>query len=270
MSNVKSPLRYPGGKQRLAKALTSYLPETIKVYREPFFGGGSFFFHMRQTKPDIQVWRVNDLFEPCANFWQVLQRDPDSLLGHVKQYRKRFEGDGRALHHFLRERFSELPSKPAKAAAYFILNRVSFSGLTFSGGYSEAAFTDRFKDSHIKTLNEAAELFNLTSNLFITNQDYREFLEIPGQDVFIFLDPPYQIDSTTLYGKNGKLHSEFSHEEFAEACKACTEHKWLITYNDSKYIRDLFEPFAKIQTMPVKYSMNSTAKVTNELVITNY
>ena len=39
--NLKSPLRYPGGKQRIVKQLGDKLPTHFDEYREPFLGGGS-------------------------------------------------------------------------------------------------------------------------------------------------------------------------------------------------------------------------------------
>ena len=52
-----------------------------------------------------------------------------------------------------------------------------------------------------------------------------------------------------------------------------TKHKWLITYDDSDYIRDLFS-FAKIKTWDLTYGMRNVNKksdqVGKELFISNY
>lgn len=53
---IKSPLRYPGGKQRLARTLVYMLPQDIKEYREPFVGGGHVFVLLRQARPDVKVF----------------------------------------------------------------------------------------------------------------------------------------------------------------------------------------------------------------------
>lgn len=39
--------------------------------------------------------------------------------------------------------------------------------------------------------------------------------------------------------KNGNLHKAFDHKRFAENMKQCP-HKWLITYDYSQYVRELF------------------------------
>ena len=91
--------------------------------------------------------------------------------------------------------------------------------------------------------------------------------------MFIFLDPPYfSATKSALYGKNGKLHKIFDHERFAENLKNCP-HKWLITYDDSPYIRDLFS-FAEIKNWQLTYGMKNVTQTSNqkaeELFIANY
>jgi DNA adenine methylase len=53
-------------------------------------------------------------------------------------------------------------------AAFFIYNRITFSGTTLSGGYSEGAFMGRFTKSSIQRLNEVAKVI---SGSTITNYD---------------------------------------------------------------------------------------------------
>jgi DNA adenine methylase len=94
-----------------------------------------------------------------------------------------------------------------------------------------------------------------------------------GEDVFIFLDPPYwKAAESKLYGVRGELHTAFDHVQFAENMKKCS-HKWLITYDDSPVIRELFD-FAEIQEWTLQYGMNNyrqgSAAKGRELFIKNY
>jgi DNA adenine methylase len=94
-----------------------------------------------------------------------------------------------------------------------------------------------------------------------------------GENVFIFLDPPYySATNSALYGKNGNLHKLFDHVRFAENMKNC-QHKWLITYDDSEYIRNLFS-FANIIPWNLTYGMRNITKNSDqtgkELFISNY
>ena len=68
------------------------------------------------------------------------------------------------------------------------------------------------------------------------------------------------------------MHKGFDHERFAEVMKN-TSHKWLITYDNSDYLRDLFS-FAHIFTWELTYGMrNVTAGAVQqekEIFISNY
>ncbi|MBE7513253.1 MAG: DNA adenine methylase [Anaerolineales bacterium] len=90
--------------------------------------------------------------------------------------------------------------------------------------------------------------------------------------MFIFLDPPYwKTTNSRLYGVNGVLHTGFDHSRFAEAVKSCP-HRWLITYDDSPSIRDLYQ-FAAVSSWELQYGMNNVNQATAprgaELLIKN-
>jgi DNA adenine methylase len=101
-------------------------------------------------------------------------------------------------------------------------------------------------------------------------------LTTPGEGVFVFLDPPYyNATESKLYGVKGDLHTGFDHEHFAEIVAKCTNHRWLITYDDSSTIRDLFSfSGAYIEEWQLQYGMNNYKKTSipkgKELFIRNY
>lgn len=151
-----------------------------------------------------------------------------------------------------------------------MLNRISFSGTVDSGGYSEGAFRGRFTDSSIARL---ISLGTLLQGVKITNQDYTQLLYARGDNVFLFLDPPYLVATRSrLYGLNGTLHTSFDHQKFANEMQRC-EHQWLITYDDSSEIRTNFS-FAFQDEWQLQYGMNNYKRATaakgNELFLSNY
>jgi len=263
---VKSPLRYPGGKSRAVETIAKLIPD-FDEFREPFLGGGSVFVYVKQRYPNKKFW-VNDLYLELYKFWEMAQKDVDVLIDKVYEWREQYP-IGKELFQFLNKNLSDF-NDLEKAAAFFIFNRVTFSGTTLSGGYSESAFTGRFTESSIKRLNDLAKIINGST---ITNFDYEELVKKEGENVFIFLDPPYySATKSALYGKNGNLHKSFDHERFAENMKNC-KHKWLITYDDSEYIRDLFS-FANIMPWNLTYGMRNVSEnsdqIGKELFISNY
>ena len=68
----------------------------------------------------------------------------------------------------------------------------------------------------------------------ITNYDFNHVMRAPtsGRSPFLFLDPPYKLDSDDLYGVRGKdrMHRGFDHEGFHAAFHASVAPA-LLTYN---------------------------------------
>ncbi|MDR1372027.1 MAG: DNA adenine methylase [Dysgonamonadaceae bacterium] len=263
---IKSPLRYPGGKSRAVETIAKLIPD-FDEFREPFLGGGSVFVYVKQRFPDKIFW-INDLYSELYKFWEMTQQDVSALIKQIREWRKKYTV-GKELFKFLNENLNSF-NNLERAAAFFIYNRITFSGTTLSGGYSEGAFTGRFTESSIKRLNDFAKIIN---HSLITNYDYEDVVKKDGQNVFIFLDPPYySATKSALYGKNGHLHKGFDHKRFAETMKYC-HHKWLITYDDSEYVRNLFS-FANILSWNLTYGMRNINENSNqngkELFISNY
>ncbi len=265
---IKSPLRYPGGKSRAIQQIRHLLPKDFREYREPFVGGGSFFIYLRQTRPGISIW-INDLNPELYFFWKYAQKDSENLASEIFKVKSE-NRNGQELFDELVNKNSESLSELERAVRFFILNRITFSGVVESGGYSRLAFLERFTASSIRRV---ARLGKLLEGVRITCLDYRELLHDGGKEVFTFLDPPYfKATKSKLYGRNGILHLSFDHGEFANEMKKCN-HSWLITYDDSLEIRKNFD-FANIYEWQLQYGMNNykqgKAEKGSELFISNY
>lgn len=265
---LTSPLRYPGGKSRAIKNMRMLTPGRFSEYREPFIGGGSFFVYLRQVFPTLNAW-INDLNPELYCFWKQVQANSERLAAEVRTIRTDRD-DGKELFIELTSANTTELSELERAVRFFVLNRITFSGVVESGGYSQSAFSHRFTESSIERL---AVLGRLLKGVRITCLDYRELLADGDREIFTFLDPPYfAATKSRLYGKRGILHTEFNHDEFALEMRRC-RHSWLITYDDSPEIRANFD-FANIYGWELQYGMNNykqgKADKGKELFISNY
>lgn len=268
MTTLKSPLRYPGGKSRAVQQMKFLLPNEFEEYREPFVGGGSFFIYLKQKRPELKIW-INDLNPELYYFWKYVQIDSEKLAKEVIKVKKERKNGQELFTDLLRVK-SDTLTEFDRAVRFFVLNRITFSGVVESGGYSQLAFESRFTDSSI---DRVSKIGSLLEDVKITHLDYRQLLRDGGKLVFTFLDPPYfKATKSRLYGKNGILHTGFNHDEFAQEMKNCS-HSWLITYDDSPEIRENLS-FANICEWELQYGMNNykqgKAEKGNELFITNY
>ncbi len=267
---INSPLRYPGGKHRVRDFLSGFCPDDFEEYREPFVGGGSVFISLKQKYENSRLSRkfwINDIYNPLYCFWKEMAQNGDIVIDKVRQLKQKYQ-DGRQLFYDLKNNIDSM-NETDKAVAFFVLNRITFSGTTLSGGYSQKTFDGRFTDSSIDRLKL---LQPLLSNTKITNNDYEELLFAGGKNVFIYLDPPYySATKSALYGKNGNTHKFFDHERFAKICQI-SNHKWIITYDNSEYIKKLFS-FANIQEFEITYGMKNVSDINQkatEILISNF
>ena len=274
MKQLKTPLRYPGGKSRAVKKLFGYYPcnkTEYKEFREPFLGGGSFALEWTKRFPDTKVWG-NDLYEPLANFWMELQHDGEALQNSVWKI-KNLHPDRDTARELFEQAKEDINNKGLtnreRAAAFYVTNKCSFSGLTESSSFSPQASESNFSYRGIEKL---AEYGKLIQHWKITNSTYTDLLT-DDPTVFIYSDPPYEI-SSNLYGRKGAMHKKFDHDQFASDCDdACADH--IISYNSSQLIRDRFVNW-NASEFDHTYTMRSVGKYMleqmdrKELVLTNY
>lgn len=264
----KTPLRYPGGKSRAIKYLSSHLPN-IEKYREPFLGGGSMALYVTQKYPYAEVW-VNDLYRPLYCFWRVLRDDSKRLSDDLRELKTQL-GESPDAHRMAfdnaKQRLDD-QDEYTVAFNFYIVNKCSFSGLSESSSFSEQASRQNFSFRGIDKLPSVGELIR---NWRITNLDYQELLY--GEGAFVFLDPPYDI-KTSLYGKKGNMHKGFDHEWFAASANNSLN-KCMITYNSDLFVKERFPGWYQ-KDWDLTYTMRSTGnynknqKSRKELLLLNY
>lgn len=265
---IKSPLRYPGGKSRAINFLRDFVPEKFREYREPFFGGGSFGFYIQQ---DFEVKKLiaNDLNYELYALWHSVKEDIDELCLRLINICDSYK-DGKKLYAEVMERRDSNLTILDRGIDFFILNRITFSGIADSGGYSEESFQKRFTHTSIERLRHS---HSVIKDFELHSEDYEQIIKMSGDNVFLFIDPPYfSASKSALYGKNGDLHIDFDHERL-HAILSKTKHQFLITYDNCEFIADLYRDFNQ-KEWQLQYGMNNIkrahAGVGKELLITNY
>lgn len=251
----KTPLRYPGGKSRAMKFLGDHFPRDIKQYNEPFIGGGSVAVWFAQANPNANIW-INDLYGNLYNFWVQLRDNHTGLQDQIKDIKDTVTDQkeiGKETFNRIREDINTEGSDEKRAAYFYALNKMSFSGLTENrSSFSHSSQVSNFSYLGIEKL---AWYNNLIQKWKITNLDYTELM---NDDAFVFLDPPYEIASSNLYGKDGATHKYFDHDDFADVCNNCKADQ-MITYNADQSVKDRFPNWRQI-VWDLKYSMCTNSK----------
>ena len=217
LKSYKTPLRYPGGKSRACTKMDPYFPDlrNYTEFCEPFLGGGSVAIHVSKKYPHLKI-TVNDLYEPLVNFWVQLQTFGDELTEKLVEYKNNHPDPPKELRKVDGTEFPAkelfLNSKEAvndrsldcieRAAAFYIVNKCSFSGLTESSSFSKQASVSNFSIKGIKKLTGFSEII---SHWHINQYSYEHLMENMHDGLFMYLDPPYDIKDN-LYGKKGSMH----------------------------------------------------------------
>jgi DNA adenine methylase len=270
---LKTCLRYPGGKSRACVKMDPYLPDlrNYDEFREPFIGGGSVAIHITKKYPFLKVW-VNDLYEPLVNFWQQLQMFGDELKAELSGLKLAHCNPELAKELFLKSKEhinDETESNFNRAVAFYIVNKCSFSGLTESSSFSQQASNSNFSLRGIEKLPEYSKLI---ANWHITNYSY-DYLMDGNKGSFMYLDPPYDIKDN-LYGRKGSMHKGFDHDKFAADCDA-NDMDMLVSYNSDQLVKDRFKNWNAAE-FDLTYTMRSVGeymreqKQRKELLLFNY
>ena len=285
MKSLKTPLRYPGGKSRACTKMDQYFPDLDNYveFREPFLGGGSVAIHVSKKYPHLKI-TVNDLYEPLINFWVQLQQFGDELTKKLREYKinhpnpeygpqqKDFKYPALELFLNAKEAINDKSIDPIeRAAAFYIVNKCSFSGLTESSSFSKQASVSNFSMRGIEKLPGYSDII---SHWHINQYSYEYCLrENIHDDLFMYLDPPYDIKDN-LYGKKGDMHKGFDHDEFANNCSQ-SNIDMLISYNSDQLVKDRFKGW-NAGEFDLTYTMRSVGeymreqKTRKELLLFNY
>jgi site-specific DNA-adenine methylase len=270
---LKTCLRYPGGKSRAVAKMDTYFPDlrNYDEFREPFLGGGSVAIHITKKYPNLDIW-VNDLYEPLVNFWQQLQMFGEDLKNELVDCKVSYNTPELARELFTKSKGhinDESETNFNRAVAFYIVNKCSFSGLTESSSFSEQASNSNFSMRGIQKLPEYSQLI---AKWCITNYSY-DYMMDGNKGAFMYLDPPYDIKDN-LYGNKGSMHKGFDHDKFAADCDT-NDMDQLISYNSDQLVKDRFKNWNAAE-FDLTYTMRSVGeymreqKQRKELLLFNY
>lgn len=301
---ITSCLSYPGSKRKAYDLIDSLLPDKITSWREPFFGSGSVTFGFLQSEKSrhCKEFIVGDLYSETYNFWAECQRSTKEVyqavlhkmnteLPKLLAYRKAInervltkdeeflmvEGVKEEMKQFYNtfwnlKDITTYGSPVERAARFFIVSKVSFSATIDSSG---SCSTQRLLSFDVDAVKRILEMEELLKPLQILNADFRETMKgTPEDGGFIFLDPPYyNQEGSALYGFKGSTHKGFPHREFINFTRE-QKANWLVTYDDSVYVRRGFNGFF-MKPFELVYTMAGDKKAKDalageELFIANY
>jgi len=254
-----SPLRYPGGKAKLSPFFYELIEKNELhdfEYAEAYAGGAGVALNLL-TNRYVSAIHLNDLSYPIYSFWY-------SMLKNTEEFCKRINNISLSIEDW---NFQKKIITSAKSYnifdvgfAAFYLNRTNRSGILnggIIGGKSQEGkwkLDARFNRENLIKRIKLISLFK--SKIHIYNLDAIEFLnkriKSLSNNVLIYLDPPYYEKGRELYD-NHYLHND--HLEIAEVIENLEEKNWVISYDNTKPIREIYSGYDKLT-----YNLNYSAQ----------
>lgn len=236
-----SPLRYPGGKWRIAPFLRRVIEINRldePIYIEPYAGGASLALSLLFDGLVTEI-HLNDLDSAVYAFWRSVLTKTRELLELIREvsvtpdewYRqKAIYAEG--------TRSGTL----ALGFAKFFLNRTSHSGILNGGmiGGKEQKGTWKL-DARFNRTELARRISRISSSknrIFISKRDALDVLKDcrSSRKTLVYLDPPYYRPGRHLYLNDYEPEDHVAVRKSVEKL-ACP---WIVSYDDVNEIRKLY------------------------------
>ena len=270
---LKPFLKWAGGKRQLIDTISKHLPEKYQNYYEPFVGGGALLFYL-QPKKAI----VGDINAELINCYQVVKNSISELIKELSKHLndKDYFYQVRSWD---REQSYVCRSTIEKGSRIIFLNKTCFNGLyrVNSKGQFNTPF-GKYKNPNvadIETLNDVSEYLN-KSSIEILNLDFEDCLKSATENDFVYLDPPYDIISSTAnftaYNQKGFNKSEHNRLKLTVDRLTAIGCKVLVSNACTEFITELYRDYQQIE-VKAKRAINCKANKRGdlaEILIKNY
>ncbi|WP_169754457.1 DNA adenine methylase [Campylobacter curvus] len=260
--NIKSPLRYPGGKSQLTKFVSHTIEiNSIKnpIYCEPFCGGGGVAINLLLDKKVDKII-LNDFDAAIYSFWYAVLNDTEKLIRKINEIKITIDERLKQKEIYMSNQSKNKYNFNLGFATLF-LNRTNVSGIikggAIGGNRQQGTYKldCRFnKEYIISKIYEIAKhkndivLYNLEANDFIKNV----LPKFNQNNLFIFFDPPYYRQGKNLYTN---FFNHKNHEDLSLAIKKLDKYFWILTYDNEPEIINIYNKYN-----PKKYKLQYSAK----------
>lgn len=249
---LNSFIKWVGGKYLLRNQILQEFPQDLSCYVE-MFGGAAWVLFAREKHTGTEVY--NDVNHNLVNLFRCVKYHADELYKELKWSLISRDEFLKAKEEVYDQNLTDIQ----RAARFFLLVRCSFGAKmeTFNG--KRAALGSITKD-----LESFSERLRST---IIEQLDFERLVSLyDSRNTLFYADPPY-------YEAEGYYAEQFcaaDHLRLREVL-AGIDGKFILTYNDCPYIRELY---GRYEVIPIERQNNMTSCTTKkgyqEIIIKNF
>jgi len=258
MNRHNTPLRYPGGKQRLAPFVIELLGANRLLgghYAEPFAGGAGVAIHLLLTDK-VEHVHLNDSSPAIYAFWRSLQRWPDEFCRMIA-------GATLTIDEWLRQK--HILSHPRGLSqlefgfSLFYLNRCNRSGIPNGGVIGGLKQQGPWKMDARFPRNELIRRVEAIAarrhQITVTKLDAESFIKfrVPSLPLktLVYCDPPYFRQGNRLYLN---YYRPDDHAKLAKTIQKHLKRPWLVSYDN---VPEIYGCYAKSRSLTCRVQYNA-------------
>ena len=262
-SGQYSPLRYPGGKGKLAALIKAIISENGLLdgtYVEPFAGGAGVACELL-AENYVREIHINDVSPAIYSFWKAALWDDDRFCRDIETIPLTVDEWDRQKQIFELHRRNDGSDLYELGFSTFYLNRTNRSGILNAGiiggrsQSSEWGIDARFnRDELVKRIRL---LSSMSDRIKVTRLDALSLIKQYGVETpfrtLMYLDPPYFVKGRQLYLD---YYKPSDHSAIAEAVQAKSQpFNWMVSYDNVEPIKRLYpSPYT------IEYDINYSAR----------
>ena len=267
-----SPLRYPGGKAKVANFFQKIIVENNLldgVYIEPYVGGASVALSLLFNEYVSRII-INDKDRSIYAFWYSVLFDTENLCRLIHDtpitmnswYQQKDIQKNKETVELLDLGFST-----------FFMNRTNRSGILNAGVIGGNSQTGNYKiDARFKKDDLIRRIYRIakySGRISLYNEDAvlltQQLIEtLPEKSIFYF-DPPYYVKGKGLYLN---YYNDEDHRNIANMISQIINSKWIVTYDSVSFIMELYNNFRQ-QKFELNYSASNSGKGQEVMIFSN-
>lgn len=271
---VLSPLRYPGGKAKIA----DFIKQVVKdndlldgVHVEPYAGGAAVALSLLMDEYVSRII-INDKDRSIYAFWYSVLYDTDRLCKLIEETPVTMETwwEQRTFQSVENKETTDLLTL---GFSTFFMNRTNRSGIIKAGVIGGFDQRGNYKiDARYRKEDLIARIRRIASyadRIELHHEDAVDFVkhivQVLPQNTILYLDPPYYKKGRGLYMN---YYEDADHEKIRDVITNVDTFRWVVSYDNSLFIKELYHSF-RSQEFYLNYSANNNGKGTEVIFFSN-
>lgn len=253
-----SPLRYPGGKNKLSGFISKICIDNgiHGHYVEPYAGGSSVALFLL-FEGIVDKITINDKDKSIYAFWHSVINNSDALCDMILNCDITIENRLKQKH--VQKNFNDFSLLQLGFSTLF-LNRTNRDGIikggVIGGNSQEGNYKLDCRFNKKEIISKIQRIAKFKSAIELKSMDALDLIThiqktSKNSNTIFYFDPPYYLKGSSLYMN---YYHKTDHDEVAEKIKQIDGINWIVSYDNHEVIKNIYHPFK-----PKEYSFNHSA-----------